>query len=154
MLRSIFILLTLVLVPNMSDAQQRVVDVIVSTPWSRATPASAQVAGGYVEIRNAGYSPDRLVGATVEVAGRVEIHEMSVVDGVMRMRPLPNGLIIPGGRTVTLAPGGYHFMFMELRRPLAQGERIKGTLIFERSGSIDVQFDVGGLGSAGPPHGR
>jgi hypothetical protein len=42
-------------------------------------------------------------------------------------------------------------MLMELRRPLVQGERIKGTLVFERAGSIDAEFDVGAIGAAGPP---
>lgn len=151
MLRSLLMLMALVLLPSMSYAQQRAGDITVTAPWSRATPASAPVAGGYVEIRNEGSVPDRLISATVASAGRVEIHEMAVVDGVMRMRPLPNGLVIPGGRTVTLAPGSHHLMFMDLRRPFVQGERIKGTLVFERSGSIDVEFAVGGLGSAGPP---
>ena len=151
MLRSLIVLLMLVVAPNLSGAQQRVGDITVSADWSRATPAAAPIAGAYVEIRNDGSSSDRLVGATVYVAGRVEIHEMTVVDGVMRMRPLSSGLPIPSGEIVTLRPGSYHLMLMELRRPLVQGERIKGTLVFERAGSIDAEFDVGAIGAAGPP---
>jgi periplasmic copper chaperone A len=154
MLRSTIIVLALALVPSLPQAQQRLGDLTVSAPWSRATPATAPVAAGYVEIRNNGSAPDRLIGATVAVAGRVEIHEMAVVDGVMRMRPLANGLTIPGGRTVTLAPGGYHLMLMELRRQLAQGDRLAGTLVFERAGQIEVEFEVGGIGTAGPPRVR
>ena len=151
MLRSLIVLLMLVVAPNLSGAQQRVGDITVSAAWSRATPAAAPIAGAYVEIRNDGSSSDRLVGATVYVAGRVEIHEMTVVDGVIRMRPLSSGLPIPSGEIVTLRPGSYHLMLMELRRPLVQGERIKGTLVFERAGSIDAEFDVGAIGAAGPP---
>ncbi len=66
----------------------------VVQPWSRATPANAKVAGGYVVIRNHGSAPDRLVSATVEVAGRAGIHEMTMKDGVMSMRPLADGVAI------------------------------------------------------------
>ena len=125
----------------------------IDRPWSRATPHGAQVAGGYLVIENKGASADRLVSITSEISGRVEMHEMSVQDGVMRMRPLTRGLEIKPGATAKFAPGGYHFMFMNLKRPLKQGEKFKGTLVFEKAGTIEVEFDVEGLG-ARPGHGR
>lgn len=151
MFRIFVFALTLIGAPTLLVAQQRVGDITVSAAWSRATPSAAPVAGAYVEIRNDGSAPDRLVSATAAVAGRVEIHEMGVTDGVMRMRALPEGLVIPAGQTVRLRPGSYHLMLMELRRPLAPGDRVTGTLVFERAGTIEVEFDVGGIGAAGPP---
>ncbi len=118
-------------------------------PWTRATPGGARVGGGYLTIRNAGTEPDRLLAGTMEAAGRVEIHEMATVDGVMRMRNLPAGLVIPPGGSVELRPGGFHVMFLDLNRPLRQGETLRGTLTFERAGTVNVQWDVGAMG-AGP----
>lgn len=133
-------------------ATTKVGDLVIAVPWTRATPGGAKVAGGYLTITNTGSTPDRLIGGTFVQAGRVEVHEMSMKDGVMIMRPLTNGLDIPAGGTVTLAPGGFHMMFMDLKQPLKEGETVKGTLTFQKAGTVDVTFDVRGIGaSAGSP---
>lgn len=114
--------------------------------WTRATPAGAKVAGGFVTIKNTGGTPDRLIGGSFAHAGRVEIHEMAVVNDIMRMRELPNGLEIKPGQTVVLKPGSYHLMFMGLKQQLKEGGAIKGTLKFEKAGVVDVVYKVGKLG--------
>lgn len=118
----------------------------ITRPWSPATAKGAPVAAGYVKITNVGTIPDRLVGGSSAVAGRVEIHQMATVDSVMRMRPLKDGLEIKPGETVELKPGSYHLMLMDLKQPLQQGQRVKGTLKFEKAGSIDVEFAVEATG--------
>src|SRR5262245_31745179 len=102
----------------------------VERPWTRATPQGATVAAGYLVIENRGAAVDRLISVSVpvDIAGRAEIHEMAVQDGVMKMRPLPRGIEIAPGFTVKLEPGGLHLMFLDLKRPLAKGDRFKGTL--------------------------
>jgi copper(I)-binding protein len=65
----------------------------------------------------------------------------------MRMRPLPNGLEIKPHQAVKLAPGGYHLMFMGLKQPLKQGEKIKGQLVFEKAGTVDVEYVVQAIGA-------
>jgi copper(I)-binding protein len=125
-------------------------DITIEQPWSRATPKGAPVAGGYMVIHNAGKTTDRLTGGSFDFAGKVQIHEMTMQDGVMKMRPLPAGLEIPPGGTVTLDPNGYHVMFMDLKRQLTQGETVKGALDFEHAGPIEVEFKVGGMGDRGP----
>jgi copper(I)-binding protein len=129
-------------------------DLTVTSPWTRATPGGAKIAGGYLKITNNGASVDRFVGARSDTADRVELHEMSMSDGVMKMRPLPNGLEIKPGETVELKSGGYHLMFMELKQPLKQGDMLKATLQFEKAGSLDVNFNVNALGasSGNAPH--
>ena len=122
-------------------------DLTVTSPWTRATPGGAKIAGGYLKITNNGAASDRFVGAKSDAADRVEIHEMSMSDGVMKMRPLPNGLEIKPGETVELKSGGYHLMFMDLKQPLKQGDIFKATLQFEKAGSLDVNFDVNALGA-------
>lgn len=120
----------------------------IDHPWARMTPAGAKVGGGYLAIENDGKDADTLVSATADIAGRVEIHEMSVKDGIMTMRHLPDGLAIPAGAEVKLAPGGYHLMFMDLTQPLKEGESFKGTLTFAKAGTVNVEFKIEGM--AGP----
>ena len=125
-------------------------DLVITQPWSRATPAGAKVAGGYLTIENKGSAPDRLVSGAGDVAGKVEIHEMAMNNGVMTMRPLDKGLTIEPGKTVKLAPGGYHLMLMDLKGPLKQGEKVPVTLEFEKAGKVTLSLDVQGVGAQAP----
>jgi periplasmic copper chaperone A len=125
-------------------------DLVISQPWSRATPGSAKVAGGYLTIENKGAAPDRLIGGTTDAAGRVETHEMAMTDGVMTMRPIDGGLAIAPGKTVKFAPGGYHLMFFDLKSQLKQGDKVPVTLQFEKAGKVNVVFDVQGVGAQAP----
>lgn len=121
-------------------------------PWSRATPPGAQTAAGYLTIRNDGSESDRLVAATVEIVGKVDLHQVRMENGVAQMRPLENGVEIPAGKTVELKPGSFHLMFMELEAPLKEGDSLPGTLTFERAGAVDVTFSVGPIGASGSGH--
>jgi copper(I)-binding protein len=104
----------------------------ISAPWVRATPKGASVGAGYLKITNAGSTPDRLIGGSSDVSSRFEVHEMSMDNGVMKMRPVGAGIEIKPGQTVELKPGGYHVMFVGLKKQIAPGETVKATLAFER----------------------
>jgi periplasmic copper chaperone A len=152
LLRPVFALLLPLVCSVVSAQAQNAPDtklgaLTLSAPWTRATPGSAKVAGGYVRIANGGSTVDRLTGGTSTIAGRIEIHEMSLTDGVMRMRPLKDGLEIKPGASVELAPGGYHIMFMDLKQRLNQGESFKATLQFEKAGAVEVTFSVNSVGA-------
>jgi copper(I)-binding protein len=108
----------------------------IDSPWSRAVPKGAKVAAGYMTIKNTGTEPDRLVGGSTPVAGRFEIHEMSMDKGVMRMRPLSSGLEIQPGETVELKPSSFHIMTMDLKEPIQRGKPFKASLMFEKAGVI------------------
>ena len=125
-------------------------DLVISQGWSRATPGGAKIGGGYLTIENKGGAPDKLIGASAEVASEVEVHEMAMKDGVMTMRPLEKGLTIDPGKTVKLAPGGHHLMMMNLKSPLKQGDKLPVTLQFEKAGKVIVTLDVQGVGAKGP----
>lgn len=124
----------------------------IDHPWSRATPGGATVAAGYFTLKNTGATPDRLVSATSGVAERVEIHEMAVKDGVMTMRPLPDGVVIPAGGSVALKPGSYHIMFFGLKQPLKQGAVFDGSLTFEKAGTVAVKYNVEAIAAEGGGH--
>ncbi|WP_421916242.1 copper chaperone PCu(A)C [Mesorhizobium sp.] len=127
----------------------KVGDLEIEHPWSRATPAGAKVAGGYFTVTNKGSAPDRLVSISSDVSDKAELHQMSVKDGVMTMRPVAEGLEIPAGGKVALAPGGYHLMFIGLKRQPKQGEKFAATLTFEKAGPVTVDFAVEGMGEMG-----
>lgn len=123
----------------------------VRQPWARATPPGARVGGAYMVIENRGTEPDRLVGGSSAVAGRIEIHEMETTDNVMRMRPLTAGLEVGPGAKVEIRPGSYHVMLVDLKNPLRQAERVSLTLEFAKAGKIEVELVVGGIGARVAP---
>jgi len=125
-------------------------DLVITQAWSRATPGGAKVGGGYLTIENKGSAPDRLMGGSADVAAKIQVHEMTMSNGVMTMRPLDKGLVIEPGRTVKLAPGGNHLMLLDLKGPLKQGEKLPITLEFEKAGKVALSLDVRGIGAQGP----
>lgn len=130
-----------------ADKTFKVGQLVIEAPWARATPGGAQVGGAYLKITNTGAETDRLIGGSLPIAAAVEVHEMSMTDGVMRMRKLDKGLEIKPGQTVELKPGGYHLMFTGLREGLKQGQPVKGTLQFEKAGSVEVEYRVAPIGA-------
>jgi copper(I)-binding protein len=128
-------------------------DLVITQAWSRATPGGAKIGGAYLTIENKGSAPDRLIGGSAEVSDKVQVHEMTVNNGVMTMRWLDKGLAIEPGKTVKLAPGGYHLMLLDLKNPLKQGEPLPITLEFEKAGKVKLTFDVQGVGAKGPSGG-
>jgi copper(I)-binding protein len=122
----------------------------VGKPWMRATPKGAAVAGAYLTITNKGSAPDRLVGGSSAVAGRFEVHSMVMEQGVAKMRPVTGGLEIKPGETVELKPGSFHVMLMDLKGPVEKGQKIKGTLQFEKAGKVDIEYTVEAVGAGAP----
>ncbi|AZO27833.1 copper chaperone PCu(A)C [Mesorhizobium sp. M1B.F.Ca.ET.045.04.1.1] len=143
------LLLLLACVPGAIAHEFKAGDLEIGHPWSRATPPGAKVAGGYFTVTNKGSAPDRLQSISSEVSDKAELHEMGVKDGVMTMRPVSGGLEIPAGGKVELKPGGYHLMFVGLKRQPKQGEKFPATLTFEKAGSVTVEFAVEGMGEMG-----
>jgi periplasmic copper chaperone A len=133
-----------------SAAEVKAGDLVITQAWSRATPGGAKVGGGYLTIENKGTTPDRLIGGSADAAAKVQVHEMSMNNGVMTMRPVEGGLVIEPGKTVKLAPGGFHLMLLDLKGPLKQGDKLPLTLEFEKAGKVSIVLDVGGIGAMGP----
>lgn len=135
----LFVLLTNMSVAIFAQAEDIMAgDLMLHDLWMKATIGKKPVTGGYVTIHNHGEIDDRLIGVEAAFAGKSEIHEMNMVDDVMQMRPLNNGLAVPAGEHVVLAPGGYHLMFMQLKEPIAANTGYPVTLIFDKAGRILV----------------
>ena len=144
-------LLLLAQAPALRAQQAPPAPIEIAKAWSRATPGGAQVGAGYLALTNRGAEPDRLIGGSTEMAARIEVHEMSMDNGVMKMRELAGGLEVKPGQTVTLRPGGHHLMLMGLKRGLKEGERFKAQLEFAKAGKTEVEFVVQGMGAAAAP---
>ncbi|MEM8750573.1 MAG: copper chaperone PCu(A)C [Pseudomonadota bacterium] len=130
----------------MSDKVVRLGDLVISTTIARATAPGARVGGAYATIENTGTTADRLIGGSATFAGEVQIHEMKMVDNIMKMNQIEGGLEIPPGETVKLKPGGNHIMLMKLGEALKEGETRKVTLTFEKAGSTEIEFMVKSVG--------
>jgi periplasmic copper chaperone A len=100
-----------------------------------------------MKIKNNGSTPDRLISGSADVGSKFELHEMKMENGVARMRPVKDGLEIKPGETVELKPGSLHVMFVGLKKPLSAGDRFKATLVFEKAGPVNVEYDVLAMGS-------
>ncbi len=114
----------------------------IGHPVARATTPAARTGAAYLTLTNNGTEEVRLSALSGAIAERIEIHETTVVDGVARMRPHAEGLAVPPGATVTLAPGGMHIMLVGLTAPLVEGDRVPIVLSFDQAGEIEVELAV------------
>jgi periplasmic copper chaperone A len=121
----------------------------VSDGTTKAMLPGQPVGGGYVTIKNTGDSDDKLIGVESSSAGRAEIHEMAMVNDVMKMRKLDDGIVIPAGQTVELKPGGLHMMFFDVKKPFAEGDKVPVTLIFEKAGKVEIVLSAGAAKGGG-----
>ena len=115
---------------------------VVRDAYSYPTAAPGVPAAGFLTLDNQGAKADRLVAAESASFSRIEIHEMTEQDGVMRMRALPKGLPLPAKQSATLAPGGTHLMLFGPKAPLREGEKLPVTLRFERAAPVEVDLEV------------
>jgi len=128
--------------PADANGAARAGDLVISGGFVKAMLPGQPVGGGYLTIRNGGTAADRLVSVTSPAAGKVELHEMTMNDNVMKMRELKDGIAVPAGATVTLAPNGLHMMFKQVKTPFKAGTSVPVTLTFEKAGAVEVALPV------------
>jgi periplasmic copper chaperone A len=123
--------------------------ITVAHPWARATPGGVKIGGAYFEMKAAAGRGDRLIAVRSAVAGNAELHSHIMEGGVARMRRV-DAIAIGAGKSVVLAPGGYHVMLMDLKQPLKEDDLLKLTLVFEKAGEIEIEATVEPVGAMGP----
>lgn len=126
-------------------------DLEVKTPWVRGTVVGQKATGAFMELSSP--AGTTIVGASSPVAGITEVHEMKMDGGVMKMRATPR-LDVPAGKTVSLAPGGYHVMLMDLKQQLKAGEVVPLTLQVENKDkkveTVEIKAEVRELTASTP----
>ncbi len=138
----VLLLAVLLLAPSVAVARDYAIgELRIGHPYARPTPPGARTAGVYFTVANAGKDADRLVRVASPVARAADVHTMTMDGNVMRMRAIA-ALDIPAGKSVALAPGGYHVMLLDLGHPLAPGDSVPLTLTFEKAGTIRVEAQV------------
>lgn len=126
----------------------------VTDAWARATPPGAKTGAAYFTVKDGGTAPDRLLSASTPVAGMAQLHTTISDNGVMKMRPV-DGIDVKPGTPLTLQPGGYHLMLMQLKAPLKEGDHFPLTLTFAKAGTVETEVKVekagamGAMGSSG-----
>ena len=148
MSRPFAIALTAILAAATASAPQSVLAadyklgaVTVRQPWSR--PAQAGMNGvGFMTVVNAGKTPVTLKRMEAAGADSVEIHQSAMANGVMTMRELDKGVVIPAGGQVAFAPGGYHFMILSLKAEQKVGQKVPVTLVFDNGRKLKVDLTV------------
>jgi len=118
----------------MAQAQVEITDA-----WVRATGQGQKATGAFMNLT--AKKATRLVGIKTDAAAVAEVHEMTMDKDVMRMRPIPV-LDLPAGQTVSLKPGGYHVMLMNLKEPLPVDSHVQLTLLFEDAAGVKSQQDL------------
>ncbi|EJF79296.1 Uncharacterized protein conserved in bacteria [Candidatus Bartonella washoeensis] len=130
--------------------QYKIGNIEILHPWTRATPRGIKVGSGYLYIINHGNTPDRLISVSTTGVQSTEIHSMAVVNDIMKMEKMHNGIEIPGNGEITLKPGGDHIMFMGLSHPFKLGDKVSAKLTFEQAGTIDIDFSVNAMAVNSP----
>jgi periplasmic copper chaperone A len=121
----------------------------IEHPWGRPSPGDTKKGAVYLTIKNKGKEADTLVSARADVSKGVEIHNTLQEDGVMKMRKVEDGLKIPAGETIKLAPGGLHIMLLDVSEKVQPGAKFPMTLVFEKAGEVEVSVQV----EKSAPHG-
>ena len=131
--------------------EQKLGDLVLHHAWSRANPAGAKSGAVFVTIENTGDMPDQLLSASSDVAAMTEIHQMSMENDIMVMKPA--GILdIPAHGKVELKPHGLHIMLMGLKQRFAEGDTFAVTLTFAKAGSVTLQVVVDKVDAMGSAH--
>ncbi|MDB6141102.1 MAG: copper(I)-binding protein [Pseudomonas sp.] len=144
MIKKILLLAALLLPACFASAHDyKAGELQIAHPWSMELPPNAPTVAAYFVIHNSGKSADRLLSVDSPAAGKAELHEHLMQDGLMKMQQVP-GVDVPAGGEVKFAPMGYHVMLLELKdkSKLVDGQRFPLTLHFEKSGDVTVEVAV------------
>lgn len=116
--------------------------------WSRPTAtseddaAAVDVSAVYMQLFSSAETDDALLSISTPVAGIAEIHESVMNGDLMQMRPVDGDILLPAGGELSLEPGGYHIMLMDLKQPLLEGEAFPITLTFESGNALTIGVPV------------
>ena len=141
----VFILFIILIIGSVSGVYSEPLKfnhIIIDNVWIKETPPKHKTTAGYLTIENLGDTDERLMSVSSSFAAKGEIHQMEMDGEVMKMRPIPDGLIIPAGEIIYLKPGSFHLMFMKLNMQIIPMQTLELTLTFENLGSVIILATV------------
>ncbi|MDB5980682.1 MAG: copper(I)-binding protein [Pseudomonas sp.] len=144
MIKKILMLAVLLLPAAFTNAHDyQAGELQIANPWSMELPPNAPTVAAYFVVHNNGKNPDRLLSVESPVAGKAELHEHLMQDGLMKMQQVQSVEVLAGGQ-VKFAPMGFHVMLLELKdkSKLVDGQHFPLTLHFEKSGDVTVDVAV------------
>ena len=112
----------------------------VQAAWARATVKGQMATGAFMTLT--AKTDGKLVGVVSPAAGVVQVHEMKMEGGVMKMAEVKGGLALPAGQAVELKPGGYHVMLMDLKQPLLKNSTLPLTLVFKDAKDVESRIEI------------
>ena len=118
-------------------------DMMIMDAYARSSGKMAQAGAAFLMIHNHTNSEDRLLAVYSDLSPKVQLHTHEKgTDGILKMRHVEEGFVIPAGGMHALKRGGDHIMFMGLKTPWHHGEIVELKLIFEKAGEITLQVMV------------
>jgi copper(I)-binding protein len=131
-------ILKLIILISLLVAQSGHAAVTITDAWVRENAPGQAVGAAYMTLKSADESS--LVFVESSAAGSVEIHSMTMNNNVMKMRKLEE-LPLKAGKPEKLAPGGFHLMLFDLKKPLKSGDKVDFKLCFkDKAGNITHQM--------------
>lgn len=137
-----FLFTCLFLISGLAVAEHHMQQIMVMDPWIRELPPNVTNTGGFASIMNKTDQDVRLIKAESTLAGRVELHEHQMVDGLMKMREVAGGILIPANGVTELKPGSYHVMFIGVNEHPMAGNVYPIKLTFDNGMTMTVDFPV------------
>lgn len=130
--------------PETAPAATSADSLVVEDPWVRSTDGAkdATMTAAFMVLDNTGAEELTLVGASTELAGEVELHEMVMADGQAVMQEIDGGITLAPGKGQLLQPGGMHVMLMGLTGGLVAGDEVDFVLEFADGSSQEVTAPV------------
>jgi copper(I)-binding protein len=116
-------------------------DLTISNAWARPA-GEGQYSAIYLTIKNAGQEADTFLSAESPVAEKTQVHETRNEDGIMKMRPVKDGIEIKPGSSLEFKPGGYHIMLLDLKKALVEGATAPLTITLAKAGAINMEIKV------------
>ncbi|WP_413112180.1 copper chaperone PCu(A)C [Thaumasiovibrio sp. DFM-14] len=116
-------------------------EMLIEKPWSKEVPPSSNVTAGFFVIENLSGQDDKLLSASSPVAGKMELHDHTHENGMMKMRQI-DSIALPAGERVALRPGSLHLMLFDLKKHSVDGDVIPVTLQFESAADIEIELIV------------
>lgn len=114
---------------------------VVHDAWIRLVPGGMPMHAGFARIENPCNTAFTVTAAASDAYGSASLHESTLVNGISRMRALPQ-LVVPARGSVELKPGGLHLMLMDPKKPLKAGDHVALRFATGKGRSVSGDFVV------------